>query len=188
MSRVGYLYTKEYYEAIRERLNEGGIVCQWLPLYQISPTRVRSALRTFFEVFPNATIWYVQNHALLIARKDALRADFATMQQRFADPAVSGDLASIDIESVEELLSLLILGPEEIEAFVAAEPGVPLNTDDYPYLEYFVPGDLYVGVDENVEALIAQTVDPTRFVRGLSPVTAERIRAMAAERFSKGGQ
>ncbi len=187
VSRVGYLYTQEYYQAIRERLNDGGIVCQWLPLYQISPTRVRSALKTFFAVFPNATIWYVRNHALLIARKDALQADFAAMQQRFADPAVAADLASIDIDSVEQLLSLMILGPEEIAKFVEAELGVPLNTDDYPYLEYFVPGDLYVGIDKNVEALTAQEGDPAQTVRGVPGASAEKIRALAAARFKKGG-
>jgi hypothetical protein len=86
------------------------------------------------------------------------------------------------------LLSLLILGPKEIATFIEAEPGVPLNTDDYPYLEYFVPGDLYVGIDENVEALTARTGDPAQTVRGLPPASAEEIRKLAAVRFARGDQ
>jgi spermidine synthase len=153
ISRVGYLYTKEYYETIRERLAPGGVVCQWMPIYQIAPTRLRSAIKTFQSVFPEATLWYVEGHALLMAQpgRDAIDADL--VRRRFEAEAVRADLASIDIETPEELLRHQIMGPAELSAYLAADSGVPLNTDDYPYLEYFVPRDLFHGTDENVREL-----------------------------------
>jgi spermidine synthase len=153
ISRVGYLYTKEYYETIRERLAPGGVVCQWMPIYQIAPTRLRSAIKTFQSVFPEATLWYVEGHALLMAQpgRDGIDADL--LRRRFEAEAVRADLASIDIETPEELLRHQIMGPAELSAYLAAESGVPLNTDDYPYLEYFVPRDLFHGTDENVREL-----------------------------------
>ncbi|MDH7599834.1 MAG: fused MFS/spermidine synthase [Sedimentisphaerales bacterium] len=51
------LYTKEYFELVRDHLNPGGVVTQWVPLYQSSPEVVKSELATFFKVFPNGTIW-----------------------------------------------------------------------------------------------------------------------------------
>jgi spermidine synthase len=174
ISRVGYLYTKEYYQSIRERLNEGGVVCQWMPIYQLSPRRLRSAVRTFAEVFPNATLWYVEGHLLFVSKIDSLTIDYDLLVRKFEDPRVREDLASIDIGSPEELLSHLVMGPDEIRAFVNDEPNVPTNTDDYPYLEYFVPLDLFYTSLDNVRAFADHLSDPADFVPNLPPdATAE---------------
>lgn len=182
ISRVGYLYTREYYASIRERLNPGGVVCQWMPIYQISPTRLRSAVKTFQEVFPNAMLWYVEGHLLLVARPDAEKIDFARLSRRLEDPRVREDLASIDIRGPEELLSHLLMGPEEIRAYVAEEPGVPLNTDDYPYLEYFVPRDLFSSTARNVDAFLGHLVRPSSLVENMPPASKRALEALARER------
>ncbi len=51
------LYTREYFEAVKKHLNPGGVVTQWVPLYESTTDAVRSELATFFEVFPYGTIW-----------------------------------------------------------------------------------------------------------------------------------
>ena len=51
------LYTREYFELCRRRLNPGGLISQWVPLYESSEAVVRSELGTFFSVFPNGTLW-----------------------------------------------------------------------------------------------------------------------------------
>jgi spermidine synthase len=38
-------------------LNPGGIVTQWVPLYESDSAVVKSEIATFFEVFPEGTIW-----------------------------------------------------------------------------------------------------------------------------------
>jgi len=182
ISRVGYLYTREYYESIRDRLAPGGVICQWMPMYQISPTRLRSAMKSFAGVFDSATFWYVKNHGLLVARRGDPTIDYDILARRFENPVVRDDLASIGIESPEQFLSLLLLGPEEIQAFVAAEPDVPINTDDFPYLEYFVPGDLFYRPVENVRQLVRHLIDPTRLVRNLPPDSAARVRELSEGR------
>jgi spermidine synthase len=182
ISRVGYLYTREYYESIRERLNEGGVVCQWMPIYQISPRRLRSAMKSFLEVFPNATLWYVEGHTLLVAKTGSLPIDYLLLQKRFADPRVREDLASIDIRSPEELLSHLVMGPNELRAYIESEAGVPSNTDDYPYLEYFVPGDLYFTTLDNVREFEGHFANPADLVRGLPDAAAARVGVLAADR------
>jgi spermidine synthase len=178
ISRVGYLYTREYYESIRDRLNPGGVVCQWMPVYQIAPSRLRSAIKTFLEVFPEATLWYVQNHALLVAKPDAPAIDYRLLERKFQVPRIREDFASIGIHSPEELLGHLILGPRELRAFVE-ERKAPLNTDDFPYLEYFVPGDLFHGTRDNVRELLEHLADPTRYVKNLPDAAATEIRARA---------
>jgi spermidine synthase len=51
------LYTREYFDLVRRHLNLGGIVSQWVPLYDTGKRTVKSELATFFDVFPNATVW-----------------------------------------------------------------------------------------------------------------------------------
>jgi spermidine synthase len=51
------LYTQEYFELCKRRLNPGGVITQWVPLYESTPEAVKSELATFFEVFPDGTVW-----------------------------------------------------------------------------------------------------------------------------------
>ena len=51
------LYSKEYFELVKAHLNPGGIVTQWVPLYESDAETVRSEIATFFEVFPYGTVW-----------------------------------------------------------------------------------------------------------------------------------
>jgi hypothetical protein len=50
----GDLYTKEYFELCRDALAPGGVVCHWLPLYQMGFEDVRAVARTFSSVFRTA--------------------------------------------------------------------------------------------------------------------------------------
>jgi len=51
------LYTKEYFELCRQHLKPGGLVTQWVPLYESNLAVVKSEIATFFSVFPNGTVW-----------------------------------------------------------------------------------------------------------------------------------
>lgn len=51
------LYTQEYFDLVRRHLKPGGIVSQWVPLYDTGPRTVKSEVATFASVFQNATLW-----------------------------------------------------------------------------------------------------------------------------------
>jgi spermidine synthase len=51
------LYTKEYFDAIKERFNPGGFFSLYVPLYESDERTVRSELATFFASFPYGTVW-----------------------------------------------------------------------------------------------------------------------------------
>ena len=55
------LYSEEYYEMCRQHLNPGGIITQWVPLYESTPETVKSELATFFKALPYGTIWSNDN-------------------------------------------------------------------------------------------------------------------------------
>src|SRR5262249_16524075 len=51
------LYTAEYFELCKQRLNPGGVVTQWVPLYESDVDTVKSEFATFFDAFPDGTVW-----------------------------------------------------------------------------------------------------------------------------------
>lgn len=51
---AGFLYTREHFARAQERLADGGLFCQWLPLHQLDLPNTHTIIRTFLSVFPNA--------------------------------------------------------------------------------------------------------------------------------------
>jgi spermidine synthase len=51
------LYTKEYFQLCRQHLNPGGLMTQWVPLYESNLAVVKSEMATFFSVFAEGTLW-----------------------------------------------------------------------------------------------------------------------------------
>jgi spermidine synthase len=45
------LYTREFFEIVRQRLNAGGVVTMYVQLFETNLEAVKSAVVTFFEVF-----------------------------------------------------------------------------------------------------------------------------------------
>ena len=60
--------------------------------------------------------------------------------------------------------------------------GAPLNTDDHPYLEYFVPGDLFFRVEDNARAMAEHLSPPDRQVVGASPAALRELRVETRDR------
>lgn len=153
ISGVGYLYTEEYYRAIRERLKPGGVVCQWMPMYNVSRESFDVALRTFARVFPHATFWYVRGHGLLVATADSTGIDYRRFSQSAIAPVVAQDLASIEINGPEQLLAHLMMGPSQIRAYLASSGKSTVNLDDNAYLEYHTPFEFLETTKQIVAAL-----------------------------------
>ena len=51
------LYSQEYLDLCRRRLNPGGLLTQWIPLYESDHAVVRTEIATFLAAFPQGTIW-----------------------------------------------------------------------------------------------------------------------------------
>jgi spermidine synthase len=86
------LYTREYFELVKQRLKPGGLVTQWVPFYESSRAVVLSELATFFEAFPEGTIWgNAERHdgydVVLLGQEGKLSFDAKAIQQRLFSPA-----------------------------------------------------------------------------------------------------
>lgn len=106
------LYTREYFELCRQRLNPGGIISQWVPLYESSPAVVQSEIATFFDVFPEGTIWSNDiggegYDTIMIGQSGPLSIDASALQTRFVRPDhawVRESVAEVGFHSAFDLL------------------------------------------------------------------------------------
>jgi spermidine synthase len=107
------LYTKEYFEAVRDHLNPGGVVSQWVPLYESNVETVKSEIATFFEVFPNGTIWANNKDGsgydvVLLGTVGPANVDLNALAQRMGRPEygpVIASLMDVSFNSPVELFS-----------------------------------------------------------------------------------
>ena len=106
------LYTREYFEICQRRLNPGGVITQWVPLYESNPEVVKSELATFFDVFPSGTIWSNDENGrgydivLLGQAKDA-SINIDQLQDRLDRPDHRRVFASLDNVGFKSAIDLL---------------------------------------------------------------------------------
>lgn len=150
---VGYLYTREYYESLKSRLRPGGLVLQWMPMYNISKRSFDVALRTFAKTFPNASFWYVRGHGLMVGTQGPLRLDFEKFTKGFELPEIKKDFASIGMTSPEAVLGHLLMDAAHIRAYLDAGGDATINTDDNAYLETRTPFEFLGRTRDLVKAI-----------------------------------
>jgi spermidine synthase len=107
------LYTQEYFNLCRDHLNPGGLVTQWVPLYESSRAVVQSEIATFFSVFPHGTIWGNDDEGygydtVMLGTRDAFTINLDEAQTRLDRPdhALAGQaLAELGFVTANSLLS-----------------------------------------------------------------------------------
>jgi spermidine synthase len=105
------LYTKEFFEAVKGRLNPGGVVTVYIQLFETTNDAVKSAVATFFEVFPNGTIWGNTHEGkghdmVLLGQAEPLRIDLDELEQRLKRPEYAGVAQSLHDVGMESSLDL----------------------------------------------------------------------------------
>lgn len=83
------LYTHEYFEMCKRHLKPGGIVSQWVPLYESNADAVKSEIATFMQVFPHGTIWSNETESggydlVLVGQNEPLHVNLDELQARLA--------------------------------------------------------------------------------------------------------
>jgi spermidine synthase len=140
-SGSGALYSVEHFAAVRGRLAPAGLFCQWLPLHQLDVTSLRSIVRSFLTVYPDA-LAVLATHSLdtpvlgLVARRDHPGFELAAVQQRIALLAEPARLARLHLEDEYAVLGSFIASSQALTRFAGT---APQNTDDRPVVTHRAP-------------------------------------------------
>jgi spermidine synthase len=174
------LYTKEYFEMVRQHLNPGGIATQWVPLYESDTDTVKSEVATFFTVFPSGTIWANEVDGggydmILLGEKDPAPIHVGQLQQRLDRPEYAGvtqSLREVGLKSAGDILGTYAGQAPDLKIWLL---GARINRDANLRLQYLAgmavnntqatiiyagmlqfrrfPANLMVGSDEEIHAL-----------------------------------
>lgn len=126
---AGNLYSKEYFALVRDALDERGLVLQWIG--HRPETQYKLIMRTFLEVFPEATLWVDGN--LMVGAKRPLTVPPGLVERKREAASTRRAFDDIGLDSTATLLSWYTAGPDEMRAFVG--DGLVLS-DDRPLVEY----------------------------------------------------
>jgi spermidine synthase len=174
------LYSKEFYELEKRHLNPGGVVAQWLPLYESDEETVKTELATFFSVFPNATVWsnFLNGDGydlVLVGREDASPIDIDALTRRLGQPGyarVSASLAEVEFHSLVDLLETYAGRAPDLEPMLA---GAQINEDFNLRLQYLAG----LGLNSVSSPQIYRDILAYRkFPEGLLTGSSERLNAL----------
>ncbi len=140
----GNLYTREYFQLMKDKLADGGIACAWIPMGAISEKDFKILIKSFLVVYPYTTLWYM-NHAktvfaILIGTPGPLSIDMRRLDEGFRNSKVREDLQRIHMVSPYQFVHGLHLDTDGVRKYVG---DVPLHTDDWPILEFSSPQSHY---------------------------------------------
>ena len=128
------LYSREFYELARDRLEEYGLFAQWWPLATQNDEDSRSLVRSFIDIFPYVTMWTTELHeTLLVGSKQPIELVADRIESRFQQPEVADVLHDAGVLSATELLATYVTDREGLEKYAGDVPPV---TDDRPRIEY----------------------------------------------------
>ena len=169
---AGYLYTLEHFQAVKQRLAPGGVFCQWLPLYQLDMGVLKTIVRTFLQVFPEASA-FLAHYSLtnpilgLVGGSPVIPTEAGWFDQRIGQEILKGRLNDLQLKNIYEFLGCYLAGAKDLSKF--AGPG-PLNTDDHPVVMFEAPCFVYSEQEPAFHRLLA-------LIDALAPRTADVLPA-----------
>ena len=122
------VFTRQFWEIAKSRLNEQGVFGQWVNLFKMDATTLRSLLQAFYQVFPHG-VSFANLHTgdlVLIGATQPLRFDFPHMTRILEQPKIRATLSTHRILAPADLLGYFALSRDE--ALMAAGNARP-NTD-----------------------------------------------------------
>src|SRR3989440_7373188 len=91
VSGVSSLFTREFYHRVHAHLQPGGMLAQWIQLYEIDASLVASVMRALGEEFPHYAVFAPSDHDLLIIAADA-PLPLPPRAEVFEEPGVAKEL------------------------------------------------------------------------------------------------
>ncbi|MDJ0802552.1 MAG: fused MFS/spermidine synthase [Desulfobacterales bacterium] len=138
ISGMASLFTREFFDLAKKRLQKKGVMCQWVHAYAMSSIDFKTIVRTFQAVFPHVTVWEASfgGDYLLIGSLQDLNIDYQMLSGRLNDERLRTDLDIMNLRDVTALVDKLVITEEAVAAYTK---GSPLHTDDNALLEYSAP-------------------------------------------------
>ncbi len=175
------LFTREFFESMKQHLTPGGIVTLFVQLYMSNRETVKSEVRTFMDVFPDAIVWgntmEGQGYDLVLTgQAEPFAIDIDEMQARLDRPdhaQVAQSLREIGVASAIDLLSSYAGSRADLDPWLR---DAVVNRDRNLRLQYFAGLGATLQQSGPIYAeMVRQTKFPPSLFRG-SPAALQAAR------------
>jgi len=152
------LYSKEYFESVKQHLNPGGMFTLYVPLYETDEPTIKSELKTFFLAFPYGTVWANLRDGLgydmvFMGQNGPLKIDLDQVERRYDLPEHAGvreSLREIDVNNLFDLFATYTGSAADLAPYV-----------NYLYRQMLkyrsAPTQVFTGSPGAVKTLLAAT-------------------------------
>src|SRR5262249_23566653 len=116
------LYTREFWELCKSRLNDDGVVTAFVQLYETTGDAVKSEVATFFSAFPHGALFVNTVNgrgydAVLVGRAHDAPIDVDLVEQRLTEPSyevIARSLREVGFYSALDLLGTYAGGAADL--------------------------------------------------------------------------
>jgi spermidine synthase len=182
------LYSQEYFEMVKSRLNPGGVVTQWVPLYESNMDTVKSEIATFFTVFPDGAIFANELNGggydlVMLGRAGPLKIDVDAAEDRLAQPAyqaVAESLREVGFNSAIQMFGTYAGQASDLQSWLL---DAEINRDGNLRLQYLAGFALN---DSQEGEIYGQMLQYRRYPANLFVVSDQRKEALMAAFQTRG--
>jgi spermidine synthase len=176
------LYTREFFEQVKNHLNPGGVVTLFVQLYESSEAAVKSEVATFLEAFPEGAVFANTANGqgydlVLFGQLGGGKIDVDKVQARLSDPAnaaIAQSLREIGIFSAVDLFGTYAGRKSDMKNWLS---DAAINTDRNLRLQYLAGLGLNLyQADAIYRSMIRDSMYPEDLFAG-SPQTLQALRA-----------
>jgi spermidine synthase len=176
------LYTKEFFEVVKQHLNPGGVVTLFVQLYENNADAVKSELATFMQAFPNGVVFGNTNNGagydlVLVGQVGTMKIDVDDVERRLASPeyaTVAQSLREIGFNSATELFGTFAGNEEMLRPWLA---DAQINRDRNLRLQFLAGASLNM---YDQAGIYSQMLQYRRYPEGLFTGTPQELAQIRA--------
>ena len=175
------LYTREFFEIAKQHLNPGGVVTQFVQLYESNEEAVKSEIATFLEAFPNGMVFANTVNGqgydvVLFGQNEPTTFDVDKIQARLDSPEfarMAQSLREIGIYSARDLMATYAGSAKDLQPWTKT---ALINQDRNLRLQYLAGMSLNTyQADPIYQKMAANAKYPEGLFKG-SPETLDALR------------
>src|SRR5258708_528184 len=133
VSGVSSLFTAEFYRHVARYLNDGGMLVQWIQLYEIDYASVASVMKALSPAFDDYAVYIADPFDLLVVASRNARLG-APDGRIFNQPELKRRLARIYVNSADDARARRVGEKSLLDPLFATSPA-PLNSDYFPFMD-----------------------------------------------------
>lgn len=163
VSGVASLFTREFYAFLRNHLNEGGLLVQWLQAYELGDHLLGTMMVALAEEFPHVDIYLTNTGDLLFLAGTAPIP--ALDYSRFTEPDLRAELARVGLGNIGGF-KVRKVGDRDTLRAIGALAGSEPHTDFYPVVSLNAPRDRFAQRSAEIHTLVMGTGMPVLEMTG----------------------